>query len=377
MNTNLKEKVLELISSSREGDYWDFKETHHANKANLLHDILCLANSVNKTNKLLIYGVSDPSSDCKIKGLDQTQVRRSQTDIIDFIRSKNFAGEIKPEVELRTISIEGLELDILIIFDRPQKPYTLKEDYRDGQKVVKASHIYTRILDANTPINQSADLVHVEAMWRERLGLDLQPAERMLALLKKPHEWESDIGNQEFSYHKYHPEYRVRCGDVKEFPDVYSYFYINPTSFFGEASFYYLTTELFKLNYIYCDEMRVALPAPGYGYLRTEGREIRYMYYELNGKNGAFLSFLTNGTFDFQSRGSEASFILFRNREERENFETWLKSNLNRLDSIPDSDFGKSIQGIINRSKQKFAFSPVEMMKVYEMHRVWQSTNRA
>jgi hypothetical protein len=34
-----RSKITELISLNREGKYWDFKETHHNNKAELLHDI--------------------------------------------------------------------------------------------------------------------------------------------------------------------------------------------------------------------------------------------------------------------------------------------------------------------------------------------------
>lgn len=373
MNTSLEQQVSELISSNREGEYWDFKEIHHANKASLLHDVICLANSVNKTDKLLIYGVSDPSSGCCIKGVTETQNRRSQTDIIDFIRSKKFAGDIRPEIELRTILIEEMEIDVLIIFDRPQKPYTIKEDCKDRKKTVRANYIYTRVLDSNTPIDKSADLIHVEAMWRERLGLDLRPAERILTFLKKPSEWDSDIGNQEFSYHKYNPEYRIRFGDIHEFPDVYSYFYINPTSFFGEATFYYHTTELFTLNYIYCDEMRVILPAPGNGYLRVDKREIRYQYYELNSRNGIFLHFLTDGTFNFHSRGAEASFVIFKDEEERRNFEAWLCLNLAGFDSLPDSEIGEGTQNCINRANQTFAFSPVEMIKVNEMYIIWKT----
>jgi hypothetical protein len=185
----MEEHIIDLILSQREGPYWDFKEKHHENKASLLHDILCLANSVTKTNKFLIYGVSDPSDGCQVKGVSSDN-RRSQTDVIDFIRSKPFAGDIRPEVELRTIPFSDKELDVLIIFDHSQKPYYLREDYRHKEKVVKANHIYTRNLDTNTPIDKSADILFIEGMWRERFGLDLQPSERMVSLLRRPSEWE-------------------------------------------------------------------------------------------------------------------------------------------------------------------------------------------
>lgn len=36
----LEDEIKVLILSKREDDYWDFKQQHHSNKANLLHDII-------------------------------------------------------------------------------------------------------------------------------------------------------------------------------------------------------------------------------------------------------------------------------------------------------------------------------------------------
>jgi hypothetical protein len=105
MTSNLEIKILGLISSQREGQYWDFKEKHHNNKAELLHDILCMANSLHKSHKYIIYGVSDPSKGCQITGVGDDPNRRNQNNLIDFIRFKDFAGDIKPEIELKTLAI--------------------------------------------------------------------------------------------------------------------------------------------------------------------------------------------------------------------------------------------------------------------------------
>ena len=104
MDFNLQAEIKQLVATKREGQYWDFKEKHHDNKASLLHDILCLANSLHKGNKYLIFGVGDPQAGCEIKGVEQEN-RKSQTDLIDFLRSKPFAGDIRPEIELRTFEL--------------------------------------------------------------------------------------------------------------------------------------------------------------------------------------------------------------------------------------------------------------------------------
>ena len=377
MDFNLAQKISELIDTKREGQYWDFKETHHDNKAELLHDILCLSNSLYKGNKYLIFGVSDPREGCEVKGV-KGKNRRSQSDLIDFIRSKPFAGDIRPEIEMRTVNIQKKDLDVVIIFDSPQKPYYLKEDYRDRNKKVNANSIYTRNIDTNTPIDKSADINFIKLMWRERFGLDVQPSKRMITLLRKPSEWDKNVGNKEYAYHKFYPEYQVQFCEPREFKDVFSYFYINDRSFIGMAKFKYLSTELFQLPYMNCDEMRIELAVPENGNVYTKGREVWYMYYVLESRNGAFLHFMTDGTYNLQSRGGEAAFIMYRNNNEKKEFEEYLAANLNKLDEIPDSDFGKLKQSRIEKSGQNFVFSPIEMVKIVTLYNNWkQSKDRA
>ena len=37
--------ISTLINRKAEGTYWDFKHEHHRCKADLIHDVLCLANA--------------------------------------------------------------------------------------------------------------------------------------------------------------------------------------------------------------------------------------------------------------------------------------------------------------------------------------------
>jgi predicted HTH transcriptional regulator len=153
---NLETKILSLIKSKRENDHWDFKREPHDNKASLLHDIICLSNSIHRGDRYLIFGVSDPKEGTDIIGLSENQDnRKSQVEFIDFLRSKPFAGDIRPEIELHSIKIEENIIDVLVIFDNPYKPYYLTKDYREKDKIVKANYIYTRTNDTNTQlINQ-------------------------------------------------------------------------------------------------------------------------------------------------------------------------------------------------------------------------------
>lgn len=101
MDSDFTKDINKLIESKREGPHWDFKEKHHENRADLLHDILCLSNALYKGNKYLIFGVNDPSAGCEIKGVNNDANRKVQAGFIGFLRNKSFAGDISPEIELR------------------------------------------------------------------------------------------------------------------------------------------------------------------------------------------------------------------------------------------------------------------------------------
>ena len=90
----LENIIYELIESKREGEYWDFKEEHHQNKADLLHDILCFSNSLHDGIRYIIIGVVDGTYE--ISGCCNLSTRRKQSDLIDFLRSKKFAGGYRP-----------------------------------------------------------------------------------------------------------------------------------------------------------------------------------------------------------------------------------------------------------------------------------------
>lgn len=164
----LTRKIQTLIGSRSEGDYWDFKEFHHDNKANLLHDIICMANNLTDEDGLIIFGVQDGTY--KVAGCESDPNRRNLNSFVNFLKGKKFVGGIRPQIELYTIFLEGHGLDVLLIKNDKMTPYFLVESFRDLNREVRAFHIYTRVGDANTDIDKSADLNHMEHLWRKRLG---------------------------------------------------------------------------------------------------------------------------------------------------------------------------------------------------------------
>ena len=55
----LENEILNLIEQQTEGVYWDFKQQWYSNNADLLHDVICMANSPANRDCYIIIGVED------------------------------------------------------------------------------------------------------------------------------------------------------------------------------------------------------------------------------------------------------------------------------------------------------------------------------
>lgn len=367
---SLKETIGNLINSKREGNYWDFKQEPHSDKASLLHDIICLANADHKGKRFLIYGVQDPDEGADIIGLfDGQKNRKRQSDFIDFLRGKKFAGEHRPEIELTTIELEQKEIDVLTIYDNPFKPYYLIEDYKDQKKVVRANYIYTRTNDTNTPINRSADIGKIEKMWRQRFGLDINPLEKMQILLKYPDGWVMEYDHHKYAFHKQFPEYKIEFTEPEEFWEVYSSYYLNNKSYVGDAIFKYHTTTLFKIRYVYCDEMNIMLPEPESCQIIIDKERKWFFYFLLDDLKGQFLHFLTDGTLNVKSRASSAPFILFKDEQEKKTFIKYLKQSTGKLNKIKPS---YDAEETLKRAKiEGTVDDPIFVDRAYQLFENW------
>lgn len=344
----LKTTIKNLIDHKREGDYWDFKEKFHACKVSLLHDILSMANSLCESKKYIIIGVDSSFNILGVPAAD----RMTQANLIDFLSKINFSGDIRPEVELHTLSLEHKEIDVIVILNKLEKPFFLSEDYRDSKtkKIVRAGVIYTRVGDKNTAIDRTADQYHIEKMWRQRFGLDLSIIERFKKLLKEPEKWlhnpankwlaqENDlVSHKHFPvYHKHFSEFKIELSEPEESEgESFCYFYMNPKSYLGKAYFKYHSTVVFELEYFYCDEMNIILPVPELKNLNF--KDIHgswFYYYTLDNMIGYFLQFLHIGRVIIDSgRGLYPPVLIFKDTEELESFVEYVKDNEKIINNI-------------------------------------------
>ncbi|VEP12155.1 conserved hypothetical protein [Hyella patelloides LEGE 07179] len=251
---------LEELLNRKESESLDFKQQFHQNNLKLLHDILCLTNAYIEEDRYLVFGVTD---DKKIIGVQSDPNRKTNANIQDFIRRKNF-NRI-PTINLETIPYQfnSIEVDILVIKNRPDKPFFITKDYTDQGKTIRAGVIYTRLSDTNIPLQESASEEQIELMWRERFGFGLPPLERMKRLLDDFEDWIS-INEDVQIYHKIFPEFTIRKGKIikGDFHELWTDRFSNPNAHSFEVELRYFETLIHKETFVMCDGGHYQIPLP-------------------------------------------------------------------------------------------------------------------
>lgn len=213
-NIDLQREIQELIERHTEGEYWDFKQQWHSCNADLLHDIICMANSPANRDCYIIIGVEDGSY--TIRGVSDKN-RKNQQNIIDLLRQKpSWAGGYIPEVYVNTIFIAGKEIDVVVVKQSNNTPFYLLKDYtNEGQPIFKGA-IYTRKGDTNTPKTDTANLYDTELLWKRRFGLLHNPSQRAKFYLRDLDNWEVVEGAADkfgrddiFLFYRPDPDYTV------------------------------------------------------------------------------------------------------------------------------------------------------------------------
>ena len=275
---SLRSTIAALIDRKAEGTHWDFKRCHHSDKYDLIHDVLCLANANHRGDRFLIFGVDN--NDYSLHSMGDDTGRRTQADIADLFRgnaSKFFQSRF-PEFYLREISIADELLDVLVIVDTPHKPHYLVQ--RIGR--LCAHHIYTRVCDTNTPVNDAAQPHDIERMWRERFGLDMSPLRSVHRYLSELQSW-MPVAQEPSGLHLYHavfPEFTLKVTDAEDYIDCHQEWT------FGEvrtdnnhAGYYevrYHQTCLARIHYVSFDDRKKSMVAPKW---EARGRG-RFYFYE-------------------------------------------------------------------------------------------------
>lgn len=339
----LQSVITQLISLQHEGEYWDFKREWYKNLADLLHDILCLANSPSRSEKYIIIGAgeSDIRKTFSVVGVKLNDANRKDSkDLNDFLSTKKFVGDIRPMVHVSRTVVDKKNLDIIVIEPNDNTPFVLAEDYKYHPEkgkptVVRCGHVYTRIGDKNTPKDKTADNDKTEALWRRRFRLDATPTERLSYYLLRPDEWEiinlSDNDTIAY-YYKYSPEYRIEFEDddsTARKGDFLCKGWLNGPSAYHSITFKLFETTIQRYRYSYSKSMAYAFIKP---YCVTAGTSFsvttsRILAYYIKNTPECNLSYFMQSKFhnsvcDMLEPNSDRlkNIIIFESEEQKQSF---------------------------------------------------------
>jgi len=259
----MDELIEKLVKGNREGEWWDFKLKHHINLADLLHDVLCMANILYKGDRYIIFGVND---DSEMVGINLEDKRNTQADILDYFRKMRFANYNIPSVELSTLFFNDKEIDLLTIKNSKNKPYYLTEDERKGKTTVRSGVIYSRLGDTNTPKDRCANPYEIEAIWRERFGLNDSASKRFIDVLLDFNNWQYD--GIDSAFYDVDPDYTIKIGESETeggkfwwekglFEKTVKYYY----------SLIYKNVELYKIPVVRYRSENLCIPFPNIEYV--------------------------------------------------------------------------------------------------------------
>ena len=275
-----KSEILDLILLKQEGSYWDFKREWYSQdkKADLLHDIICMANNLSNRDAYIIIGV-DEENDYSFSSVKNDPNRKNTQQLVDFMREKRFADGVRPIVSVESIGFGKVEIDVIVIHNSDATPFYLTENFQS----VMPNNIYTRVMDSNTPKNKSADISHVEMLWKKRFGLLSPPLERVMIYLKNSALWDSSPSDfEEKMYYRFSPEFTIETV-IDDSKKGYQYYLFNQTDIhprWYDINLYYQQTMLASLEGLSLDGGRYFTSSP-----RTDGVSLtKYHHWDITFK---------------------------------------------------------------------------------------------
>ena len=335
--------IEKLISLKQEGSYWDFKREWYSQdkKADLLHDIICMANNLSNRDSYIIIGV-DEENDYSFSSVMDDPNRRNTQQLVDFLRDKHFAGGVRPVVHVENISIGENEIDVIVVHNSDATPFYLTEKYQS----VMSNNIYTRVMDSNTPKNKSADLSHIELLWKKRFGLLASPLERMMIFLKNPGLWDcSPSCFEEKLYYRFSPEFTIETV-MDDSKNGYQYYLFNQTDIhprWYDINLYYHQTMLASLEGVSLDGGRYFTPSPrtdGISLTQYHNWDVAFKYYIKNSIEYIVHEFYYHPDGDDETIAHNRfmkCILEFECDSEKENFKEYLKLNWDKKENYIDN----------------------------------------
>lgn len=322
-----EKEIIHLISLQQEGGYWDFKKQWYEKKCDLLHDIICMANNLYDRTAYIIIGV-DEEHEYAILDVKNDQNRRNTQKIVDFLKDKKFAGGIRPLVHVEQIRLHGADIDIIVIENSYNTPFYLIDQFEG----VRANHIYTRVMDTNTPIDKSADINNVEYLWRKRFHLNDIPIGKFHYFLKSIANWETIQNQDEGYFYQYAPEYTIVYEEDEHAtaPEYYIFDQIDTHPSWWLITLKYHQTAIKQFQGIALDGGRCFVVAPDRAYDLMRVDICPVGFYIQNSLKMQLLNFflekMNPEMYDYTTY--MAVILVFKSTDEHDRFLTYVKDNL-------------------------------------------------
>lgn len=335
---NLLSKVKSLIAMHQEGSYWDYKKEWYGKEKEVdqLIDIICMANNLSNQDAYIIIGI-DEEKNYEVCSVKNDPNRRNTQMLTDFLRGKKFAGDLRPIVTVESFELQDGIIDVIVIYNSLDTPFYLKETYKNQ---LRANHIYVRLQDSNTPKNQSADMNHVEYLWKKRFGLLSSPMERIHLYLQHPEDWENSPSVEDKKYYKYAPEYTIgHTYEPDDHRNGYEYYLFAQTDsrpHWCDIKIMYHQTVLEEIGGVILDGGRYFTASPctdGVSIFRPCNWDVSYKYMVKGSINYLVHEFYYEDDGD-EARHAHDEFenciLIFDSEQEHEKFNTFIFNNWSR-----------------------------------------------
>lgn len=323
-----KDVIIKLISSKCEGGYWDFKKQWYKNNDDMLFDIICFSNNLENRDCYIIIGV-DESDNYSINDITGDPNRKTNAQLISFLKSIPFCGDIRPNVKVETLEIENKIIDIIVIKNSYMTPFFLRETYKHGKCVYP--YIFTRVKDTNSPRDSNADINHIELLWKKRFRLDETPIEKLKYYLLDFENWiDSENNSNLIKYYKNKPEFIIEeLPDDRKGLEVYHLLQYDYEPHWGIINVKYNQTILDSILMIILDGGRYSTACPSSGTIAINHKKYYYHYFDKTQLNYNLYEFYNLiGTKDhYQQDRLEECLLFFNNNEEKKLFEEYILSN--------------------------------------------------
>jgi len=323
--------ITQIINKENECEFLDFKKEVHTNNAELLLDIISMANNIDEKDGLLIIGVKDKVA----YDVDMVKFEEYVVNLLLDNRRK-FASQSIPTIYIRNTIINEKNIKVIIIKNSIKTPFYLTDGYSHQGVSIRAYEIHTRYLSNK----RLASDYEVEKLWAKRFGLNKTSLEKFLHLSNDG--WRFVNKNSvnyadKYVFNEVNPEYTIHFSEAK---GMNNYPYSKTLNIFngyeknykGKLQIWYHSVVIFEDDYYFMKDCEYTMHNQRYLPKFSKLVITDTMYYLLDTIPGKLIRILNDGKLNF-SNGRElleyGHYLVFYNQSDLAAFVAYVIEHLN------------------------------------------------